>query len=70
MKGRAGGEDIVDQKNVFGRDAGSMVYGESTAKICETFFFREGRLWHGRPDSEKTGQEQWDLEMLTQAMCQ
>jgi hypothetical protein len=70
MKGRAGREHIVDQEDALARDARDIVYGEGPAQIGQTFFFREGRLRLRWPDSEKTRQKQWDLEMLTQAMRQ
>jgi hypothetical protein len=54
MKGRASGENIVDQEDTFARDARAIVYGEGPVQIRETFFFRERCLRRGRPDPEKT----------------
>jgi hypothetical protein len=56
MKGGSGRENIVDQEDALAFDSRGVVYDEGPVQIGETFFFREGRLWHRRPDAEKTRQ--------------
>jgi len=70
MKRGACCEHIIDQEDAFSFDASGIVYGEGSVQIGKTFFFQERRLRHRQPNPEKTGQEQWNLEMLTQSMCQ